>query len=449
MGLSLAFHIVFAVIGIAMPMLMVLAEARWLRDGNPLDLELAKRWSKGTAIMFAVGAVSGTALSFELGLLWPEFMRFAGAIIGMPFSLEGFAFFLEAIFLGVYLYGWNRVPPRAHLLAGVMVLLSGTFSGIFVVCANGWMNTPTGFEMDAAGQVISIDPIAAMLNPAAIPEAIHMTIAAFEAVGFAVAGIHAYALLRGGPVAENTENTGNIETAARSHRELHTRALSIALLVGGVAALLQPLSGHQSAVQVATNQPVKMAAMEAHWDTHKGVGAVIGGWPDEEAERTDYKLEIPYLMSVLAFGDPDAEIRGLKDFPREDRPPIAVVHVAFQIMVGCGMTLAGAAVLLLLLWWRKRALFHDPWVLRGIVAIAPLGVIAVQAGWTVTEVGRQPWVIRGILRTADAVTPMPHLIVPFSAFMVLYAVLGFVALSLLKRHVFATIEPQPEEGGAS
>ncbi len=423
MALSLGFHIVFAVIGIAMPMLMVIAEGRHLRHGDSLDLQLAKRWSKGTAIMFAVGAVSGTVLSFELGLLWPEFMHFAGAIIGMPFSLEGFAFFLEAIFLGIYLYGWNKVSPRAHLLSGVFVMLSGTASGVFVVCANGWMNTPQGFELDAAGKVIAIDPVVAMLNPAAFPEALHMTIAAFQAVGFAVAGIHALALLKAPSSA------------------LHKRALAIAIGVGGVAALIQPLSGHQSAVHVAKHQPVKMAAMEAHWDTHKGVGVVIGGWPDEDAERTDFKLEIPYLMSLLAFGDPDAEIRGLKDFPRENRPPVAVTHIAFQIMVGCGSAMAGFAALFLLLWWRRKALPTDPLVLKIIAAMAPLGIIAVQAGWTVTEVGRQPWVIHGILRTADAVTPMPHLQIPFLAFTALYGVLGFVAFALLKRHVFATLTP--------
>jgi cytochrome bd ubiquinol oxidase subunit I len=434
MALSLAFHIVFAVVGMAMPLLMLVAESRWLRDRNPIDLELAKRWTKGTAIMFAVGAVSGTVLSFELGLLWPEFMRLAGPIIGMPFSLEGFAFFLEAIFLGIYLYGWERVPPRAHLFAGFMVLLSGTASGVFVVCANGWMNTPVGFDLDAAGKVIAIDPVAAMLNPAALPEALHMTIAAFEAVGFAVAGIHAFALLK---------DPGN---------QLHTRALAIALLVGGAAALVQPLSGHQSAVHVATHQPVKLAAMEAHWDTSKGVGAVLGGWPDEEAETTSYKLEVPYLMSLLAFNDPDAEIRGLKEWPRDERPPVAVVHVAFQLMVGAGTALAALTLLVLLLWWRKKAVPTEPRLLKLIVLASPLGMIAVQAGWTVTEVGRQPWVIRGILRTADAVTPMPHLAVPFTAFMLLYVILGVVAAALLKRHVFATITPDspgwPGNGGA-
>src|SRR2546425_7150110 len=228
MAVSLAFHIIFAVIGIAMPVLMVLAERRWQQTRDPVYLDLAKRWARGTAILFAVGVVSGTVLSFELGLLWPRFMALAGPIIGMPFSLEGFAFFTEAIFLGVYLYGWERVSPRAHLLAGVLVALSGAASGIFVVIANAWMNTPTGFEL-AQGHAVNVDPIAAMASPAALSQTIHMTLAAYAATGFAVAGIHAFLLLK--------------DRANAFHR----RALIIALLVGAPAAVLQPISGGLSA----------------------------------------------------------------------------------------------------------------------------------------------------------------------------------------------------------
>src|SRR5256885_2255339 len=195
MAISLGFHIIFAEIGVAMPLLMVLAEWRWRRTGDATYFELAKRWSKGTAILFAVGAVSGTVLSFELGLLWPGFMRFAGPMIGMPFSLEGFAFFTEAIFLGVYLYGWDRISPRAHLGAGVAVAVSGTASGIFVVLANAWMNAPTGFQL-VDGRIVNVDPIAALASPAAFPQALHMTLAAYAATGFAVAGIHALFLLK-------------------------------------------------------------------------------------------------------------------------------------------------------------------------------------------------------------------------------------------------------------
>ncbi|HYW30888.1 MAG TPA: cytochrome ubiquinol oxidase subunit I, partial [Gemmatimonas sp.] len=221
MAMSLAFHIVFAVVGIGMPALMVIAEWRWLRTRDGVLLELAKRWAKGTAILFAVGAVSGTVLSFELGLLWPTFMEHAGGIIGMPFSLEGFAFFTEAIFLGIYLYAWKRIPPRAHLAAGVVVAVSGALSGIFVVCANAWMNSPAGFRMQD-GVPVDIDPIAAMFNAAAGAQAVHMTLAAFAATGFAVAGVHAFALLRGTP-----------------HRAFHRAALQIALMVGVPTALVQ------------------------------------------------------------------------------------------------------------------------------------------------------------------------------------------------------------------
>src|SRR5215212_4091672 len=250
MAMSLAFHIIFASIGIAMPLLMVIAEWKWLRSKNEIYLMLAKRWAKGTAILFAVGAVSGTVLSFELGLLWPGFMGYAGSIIGMPFSLEGFAFFTEAIFLGIYLYGWTRVPPRAHLFAGAMVAFSGALSGIFVVIANAWMNAPTGFRL-VDGKFVDVDPIAAMMNPAAFPQTLHMTLAAYAATGFAVAGIHAFLLLR------DRENL------------FHRRALAIALAVGGCAALLQPLSGDLSARAVAEIQPVKLAALEGQFKTER------------------------------------------------------------------------------------------------------------------------------------------------------------------------------------
>lgn len=242
MALSLAFHICFAVVGIAMPLLMVIAEGLWQRTGKPVYRELAYRWSKGTAILFAVGAVSGTMLSFELGLLWPRFMEFAGPIIGMPFSMEGAAFFLEAILLGVYLYGWDKVSPRLHLLSGVGVLICGALSGIFVVTANAWMNTPVGFEVDAAGALVSVDPWKAMWNPAAATQTVHMTIAAFQAVGFLVAGIHAIRLLR------------------TPHSAFDRKAFAIALSVGTVAALVQPISGDFSAKHVAEYQPVKLAA---------------------------------------------------------------------------------------------------------------------------------------------------------------------------------------------
>jgi cytochrome d ubiquinol oxidase subunit I len=419
MAISLGFHIVFAAVGIAMPVLMVIAEDQWIRRGDEASRILARTWAHGTAILFAVGAVSGTVLSFELGLLWPTFMAFAGPIFGMPFSLEGFAFFVEAIFLGIYLYGWDRIPPRAHWAAGVLVAVSGMLSGVFVVIANGWMNTPTGFRM-VNGHAVDVDPWEAMRNPAAPTEILHMTIAAYLSVGFAVAAIHAWRLLH---------EPDNL---------FHRRALGIAFGMAAVAALLQPISGDVSARQVAEHQPIKLAAMEGQFRTERGAPLRIGGWPDEEAETTRYALEIPYGLSFLAFHDPHAVVQGLDSVPRADRPPVHVVHMAFQIMVACGSVLSGVAVLGAFLAWRRRGLPDQRWFLRLLVACGPLGFIALEAGWTVTEVGRQPWIVRGVLRTADAVTPRPGLVVPLVTFTAVYLFLSFVVVATLRRQVFTS-----------
>jgi cytochrome d ubiquinol oxidase subunit I len=416
MAMSLAFHIIFAVVGIGMPVLMVIAERRWQKTGDPIHLDLAKRWSKGTAILFAVGAVSGTVLSFELGLLWPGFMEFAGAIIGMPFSLEGFAFFTEAIFLGVYLYGWDRISPRAHLWAGVAVAVSGAASGIFVVTANSWMNSPAGFEL-VNGKPVNIDPIAAMLNPMAFQQTLHMTLASYTATGFAVAGIHAFLLLFDPPNA------------------FHRRALSVALVLGAPAAVLQPISGDLSARVVARYQPAKLAAMEAHFETAAAVPLLIGGWPDVDARETRFAIKIPYGLSLLAFHDPKAVVKGLNEFPREDWPNVPIVHFAFQIMVALGTYLALVSLWVGWMALKRRDLTTNRFLLGALAAAAPMGFVAIEAGWTVTEVGRQPWIVYGVLRTADAVTPMPGLVVPFVLFTLLYCFLGIVVAWLLYRQI--------------
>lgn len=416
MAVSLAFHIVFAVIGIGMPVLMVIAERRWLATRDAHYLELARRWAKGTAILFAVGAVSGTVLSFELGLLWPRFMEFAGPIIGMPFSLEGFAFFMEAIFLGIYLYGWDRISERAHLWAGILVAVSGALSGVFVVIANAWMNAPTGFTL-VDGVATGIDPLRALQTPAAFPQALHMTLAAYAATGFGAAGIHAMMLLR---------HPGNA---------FHLRGLRVALLMAIPAALLQPLSGHHSAGFVAATQPAKFAAMESLFDTRAGAPLLIGGWPDPARREVRYGLEIPGALSFLATDDFDATVAGLDRVPRGDWPNVRVTHVAFQVMVGCGALMVLAAVL----GWRALAQRDDlaghRHLLRLLVVAAPAGFLATEAGWVVTEVGRQPWVIQGVLRTADAVTPMPGLIVPFLGFTALYVLLAVAVVWLLRRQI--------------
>jgi cytochrome d ubiquinol oxidase subunit I len=416
MGASLAFHIVFACIGIAMPLMMVVAERRWQVTGHAIYLDLAKRWSRGTAILFAVGAVSGTVLSFELGLLWPGFMRLAGPIIGMPFSLEGFAFFTEAIFLGVYLYGWDRISPRAHLWAGIAVAVSGAASGIFVVIANAWMNAPAGFEL-VNGEITNVDPLAAMRNAAALSQTVHMTLAAYAATGFAVAGIHAFLLLK--------------DPANAFHR----RALEIALLVGAPAAVLQPLSGDLAARHLAVHQPVKLAAAEAVFHTRAGAPLTLGGWPDMAARETRFAVEVPYGLSLLAFHDPRAVVKGLDLASPDDWPNVPAVHLSFQLMVALGTYLAVVGLWVGWLAWRRVDLAHQRWLMRAVTLATPLGFLAVEAGWMVTELGRQPWVIYGVLRTRDAVTPMPGLVVPFVVFTLLYCFLGVIVVWLLYRQI--------------
>ncbi len=269
MALSLAFHIVFAVMGIGMPLLMAMAEGKYLRTKDPVYLDLAKRWARGTAILFAVGAVSGTVLSFELGLLWPDFMAVAGGVIGMPFSLEGFAFFTEAIFLGIYLYAWDRIPPVAHWLAGVVVALSGALSGVFVITANAWMNAPVGFDL-VDGVITNVDPVAAMMNPAALQQIIHMILASYVAVGFAVSAVHAYFLRK--------DRTSIF----------HRYAFGLALVMAMVSIPLELVSGDRIAKMTAVLQPPKFAAMEAHYHTESGAPLVIGGLPDDAAMETRY-----------------------------------------------------------------------------------------------------------------------------------------------------------------
>ena len=407
MGLSLAFHIVFAVIGMAMPVMMVVAEGLWLRTGQQVYLDLTKRWAKGTAIFFAVGAVSGTVLSFELGLLWPHFMELAGGIIGMPFSLEGFAFFLEAIFLGVYLYGWDRVSRAAHWLSGVMVALGGAFSAIFVVTANAWMNAPTGFRL-VDGRVVDVNPVAAMMNPAAGAQVLHMMLAAYMAVGLAVAGVHAGLLLR------------------RPNNPLHRSALRVALLVGLAPALAQPLSGDFAGRVVARMQPAKLAAMERHFDTQAWAPLRIVG-----------PIAIPGGLSVLAHGDPNATVIGLNDIPRENWPPVVAVHVAFQAMVAIGLFLAALAIWAAWLAWR-RTLDQSRTFLRVLAMSTPLGFVALEAGWVVTELGRQPWIIQGVMRTSDAVTPMPGVGVSLAVVTMIYIGLAVIVTVLMRRRVMQT-----------
>lgn len=416
MALSLGFHIIFSCIGMVMPFFMAVAHYYYLKTNNVIYKNIAKAWSKGVAIFFATGAVSGTVLSFELGLLWPEFMKHAGPIFGMPFSLEGTAFFIEAIALGFFLYGWDRFNKWFHWFTGVIVGVSGLASGILVVAANAWMNSPTGFDY-VNGQYINVDPIKAMFNDAWFSQSLHMCIAAFSATGFAVAGVHALMIVR------------------KRNISFHSKAFTIAAVFACIAAILQPLSGDLSAKDVAKRQPAKLAAMEAHFETQKEAPLIIGGIPDTKNKKVDYALKIPWLLSFMAHGDPQAEVKGLDSIPVELHPPVAITHYAFQVMVGLGMLMLLLAIIYFFAKWKRKKWLQSNWLLKLFVLATPMGFIAVEAGWTVTEVGRQPWIIYGIMKTADAVTPMPGIRYSFYLFTAIYLSLAAIVIFMLYRQI--------------
>lgn len=416
MALSLAFHIIFACVGMVMPFLMAFSHYKYLKTNNEMYKGLTKAWSKGVAILFATGAVSGTMLSFEMGLLFPKFMKHAGPIFGMPFSLEGTAFFIEAIALGFFLYGWDRFNKWFHWFCGFLVGISGLASGILVVAANAWMNSPAGFDF-IDGKYINIDPIKAMFNEAWFSQSLHMTVAAFCATGFAVAGLHAFFILKG------------------KNKEFHTKAFNISVVFAMVGAILAPISGDIAAKSVAKRQPVKLAAMEAHFETEKGASFLIGGIPNEEAETVKYGIKIPKLLSFLVDGNPNSEVKGLKEFPKEFWPPVAVTHFAFQIMIFFGTVMMGISMLYLFARFFRKDWLRKEWLLKLFVISIPFGYIALEAGWTVTEVGRQPWIIYGIMKTAEAVTPMPGIQYSFYLFTLIFISLSLIIIFLLRRQI--------------
>ena len=414
MAFSLGFHIIFAVIGMVMPLFMSASYWVFLKKKDPEALELTRIWMKGVAIFFAVGAVSGTLLSFELGLLWPEFMKHAGPIIGLPFSLEGTAFFLEAIALGIFLYGFDRLSPWKHWFASLMVGIAGVTSGIFVMAVNAWMNAPQGFEFNN-GVYSNIDPLKAMFNDAFFSQTHHMTLAAFTSVSAGVLGVHSFLYLQG------------------RRKSLNLLAIKITVPFFIVSSLLQPLSGDLAAKDIAVRQPIKLAAMEALFETTEGAPLILGGIPDVENEKVDYAIHIPKALSFLAHGDFNTPVKGLKDFPRDEWPPVVIVHIAFQIMVFCGSLLALGAIMALICLIRKKRVSDYPWLLRFFIFISPLGIIALEAGWTVTEVGRQPWIIYGFMKTKDALTQAPALQLTFYTYLFLYFFLMAVVFWLFYR----------------
>jgi cytochrome bd ubiquinol oxidase subunit I len=434
MALSLGWHIVLACFGVGLPGLTAFMEWRGIRTGKPAYTALAHRWAKAMGVLFAVGAVSGTILSFEMGLLWPGLMGSYGQVIGLPFALEGFAFFIEAIFVGIYLYGWDRLPPRTHLLTAVPVAVSGVASAFFVVSANAWMNQPRGFQL-TDGKVTAVRPWAAMFNPATAPESIHMILAAFMVAGFGTAAVYAVGLLRG------------------RRDEYHRLGFLVPFTVAAIITPLQIAAGDYIARFLARYQPTKLAAIEGVPHTGSHIPLHVGGvWQDG---RLRYALEIPDGLSLLVGYKPSTVVQGLDRVPVGNRPPVTAVHLAFDLMVGIGFGLLGLGLWLLLSWWRRRDLPRHPLFLRLAVLAGFAAVAALESGWVVTEVGRQPWVVYNLLRTSDAVNPAPGLAGGLALVAAAYLVLTVATVYVLRRlaragrdgagPVSAPQEPRPEQ----
>ncbi len=421
-ALSLGWHIVIVCFGVAFPVVVLIAEGLWLRTGDPLYRELARRWSKAMLVLFAVGVVSGTILSFELGMLWPEFMATFGEVFGFAFALEGFSFFIEAIFVVIYVYGWDRLPPRAHFLAGLPIPVAGVAGSMFVISVNGWMNHPVGFDL-VDGRVTNVRPLEALFNDHVWHQVVHMQLAAYLVAGFAVAGVYAWAWLRG-----------------RRDR-YHRVGFAIPFTIAALVAPVQLMVGDWAARSVAENQPTKLAAIEGLAETADGAPLTLFGWyRDGEVVGG---LEIPRALSLLAHHDPAASVQGLDAVPPDVRPPVNVVRVAFQAMVAIGTGLALLAAIYLLTWWRRRGPPQSPWFYRAAVAAGPLAVVALEAGWITTEVGRQPWIVYELMRVDQAVTGASGVPVGYGMVAAVYALLTVATAAVLVR-----IARAPREGAA-
>ncbi len=424
MALSLSFHIVFAVLGVGMPWLMFWAEWRGLRTGDERWTALARRWSKAVAVLFAVGAVSGTVLSIEFGLLWPKFMARFGAAIGLSFALESFAFFVEAIFLALYLYGWSRLSPRAHLLCAVPVAVGGMASALFVTTANAWMNGPVGLVAGPDGRLVATEPLGPFLAPTAGPQLVHMGLAALMCTGLAVAAVYAAAMLR--------------DPAKRDG--YHRRGFAAGGVLGLAVAPLQVLVGDWASRVVADVQPTKFAAMEGIERTADGVPFRAG------------PFEVPHLLSLLLRFDPNARILGLDAVPAPDRPPAAVVHAAFQVMAGTGtvlLALAGWALWLCYAHRRRGAAhpLHRRGFLLAMAVAGPAPFVALLAGWIVTEVGRQPWIVYRVMRTSAALTTQTGLAGYLYVTLAVYLVLTVALVAILRRIATGPTPPDPAAAG--
>jgi cytochrome d ubiquinol oxidase subunit I len=412
-ALSLTVHLPLVFFGLAFPSMVLFAESRYLRTGDQLYRTIAQRWSKVMLTLFAVGVVTGTILSFEFGVLWPNFIGTFGNVFGLGFALEGFSFFLEAIFIGIYVYGWNRLSPRIHFLSGIPVVIAGVTGATFVIAVNAWMNHPSGFRIEH-GKAVDVHPWAALFGNSFLwQELVHMYLAAYIVVGFLVAGWYAWCFLHG------------------RFRRYERAALAIPLAAAALASPVEVVVGDWAARAVAKAQPVKLAAME-------GLGHTTRGAPEHllgiyQNGRVKYGIEIPHLLSLLADHSWNGVIKGLNTVAARDRPPVNVVRFSFQTMAGIGTLLALLAVLYVI--WRvwHRRLPSSRWFYRAIIAAGPLALVAAVAGWITTEVGRQPWIVYGVMRTSQAVTGAKGVPVGYVTLAVVYVALAAAVAWVLRR----------------
>jgi cytochrome d ubiquinol oxidase subunit I len=411
MAMSLGWHIILACFGVAFPTMIFVLHRRGVVRGDTVALGLAQRWAKVSAVLFAIGAVSGTVLSFEMGLLWPGLMGRFGDVLGLPFAFEGLSFFIEAIFLGIYLYGWGRIPPRRHMLMLLPMAAAGVIGTFCVVSVNAWMNVPTGFRI-VDGEVTDVNPWRAMFNDAVWLQFAHMWVGAFMVVGFVVSGVYAAGMLRGRQDAH------------------HRLGFRVPFAFASVAAIVQPAIGHVLGLFIADRQPAKLAAFELATTTESPSPLRLGGVLVDGHVRGS--LDIPLLGSVIARNSFTKPVQGLDTIPVEDRPPVNITHLAFQSMVGLGTLLALTVALFWFARWRKRDLGGNTWFLRFVVIAGPLAVLALESGWVATEVGRQPWTVYGVLRTSDAAGSNSGLWWLFGATLVVYTGMTVGAVVVLR-----------------
>jgi cytochrome d ubiquinol oxidase subunit I len=413
MAFTLGFHIVLSCLGVALPATILVANYIGLKKGDEAAIELAKRWSKAMAVTFAVGAVTGTVLSFEFGLLWPQFMDRFGAAFGVAFAIEGIFFFLEAIFLAIYIYGWKRLSGWAHFWSGVPMFVTGIGGAFSVVAANSWMNQPQGFTLNAAGKVVDVEPLKVLINPATGYEVPHMILAAYMVVGFLVASVYAVGMLKG-----------------RRDR-LHRLGLLIPLTIGLIATPIQLFVGDTAARAVADHQPAKFAAMECIQETGAHQTEYVGGVCTSDGVKA--AIPIPDLDSFLVGFSADTKVTGLNEIPNDERPPAnTFLHLSFDLMVGIGTALLALGAWVAWAWWKRRDIPRTPWFLRAVAVSGAASVLALWCGWIVTEVGRQPWIVQGYMRTSQAVTDAKGIWFSFGLVLLLYAGLGTGAVLVLR-----------------